>query len=388
MSEEGPLPDPARQFAWTPAEKFVAHRNMHRLFASDGFDASSKPLALPPGPALTGVRYTHAGATHDLDSYFARTHAAGLLVLHDGAIVLERYAGGTSTETRWATRSVAKSFTSTLVGVALREGAIRSLDDRVTDYVPELAGTLYERVTLRQNLQMTSGQPHASEFPSILPLHQCLVDRERHGLLRELPRFAAYGPGVQLPGERFAYHSADVIVSGLVLERATGCRPAQYLQAKLWQPFGMERAGYWNLDGPEGTTFANSGIGACLRDWARFGLFMLRDGQLPDGTRLLPEGWVAAATTPSAASVRAGTPYGFNWWLPDAHGRAVVPGEATWYSARGNAGQRIFIHPTERLVIVKWAAWDNPPAQPSGDAALHEDELLFAAIVRQCRPLR
>lgn len=374
-------PDPARQFEWTPAEKLVAHRNMHVMFASDTIEAAATPCPLPYVPQLATLTYALPDGMQDLDGYFTRTHATGLLVLKNGQIALERYAGGNTETTLWASRSVAKSFVSTLIGAALHDGAIRSLDDRVADYVPELAGTLYERVTLRQNLQMTSGQPHDNEFPSILALHQCLVNRERHGLLRALKRFAAPGTPWHPPGERFVYHSADVIVSGLVLERATGCRPARYLQDKIWKPFGMEQPAYWNLDGPGGTTFANSGISACLRDWARLGLFMLHEGRLPQGTQVLPDGWIVEATTPSAASLHAGNPYGFNWWLVQADSDAP-PGQAP-YSARGSAGQRIFIDPARQLVIAKWATWDNPPMAPSGKTALAEDDILFTAIARQ-----
>lgn len=303
------LPIAARQFAWTPEEKLVAHRNMHVLFPSDLVRAGARAWPLPPGRPLADVSYEWQGRTHGLDAWFARTNATGLLVLKDGAIVLERYARGNTPETLWASRSVAKSFTSTLVGMALRDGALRSLDDAVTDYLPELSGTLYERVSLRQNLQMTSGQPHETEFPSILPLHECIVRADEQGcLLRVLKAFGAIGAGVLPPGRRFAYHSADVIVSGLVVQRATGSSLARYLERKLWQPFGMERVAAWNLEAPGGATFANSGLSACLRDWGRFGLFMLREGALPDGTRQLPEGWIEEATRPSDASLQAGAP--------------------------------------------------------------------------------
>ena len=378
------LPIAARQFAWTPEEKLVAHRNMHVLFPSDLVRAGAQPWPLPQGRPLASVNYEWQGRTHDLDAWFARTNATGLLVLKDGAIVLERYARGNTPGTLWASRSVAKSFTSTLVGMALHDGALRSLDDAVTDYLPELRGTLYERVSLRQNLQMTSGQPHETEFPSILPLHECTVRADEQGcLLRELKAFGAIGAGVLAPGRRFAYHSADVIVSGLVVQRATGSSLASYLERKLWRPFGMERAAAWNLEAPGGATFANSGLCACLRDWGRFGLFMLREGVLPDGSRQLPEGWIEEATRPSDASLQAGAPYGFNWWRPDPTSPARIPGGHSVYSARGSAGQTLMLNPAKGMVIAKWAVWDGPAGAPTGDIRRHEDDLLFAAIVAQ-----
>ena len=228
---------------------------------------------------------------------------------------------------------------------------------------------------------MTSGQPYATEFPSIIPFHTCTVKGDEPGcLLRELRALGASGQGERPPGTRFAYHSADVLASGLVIERATGRSLASYLQEKIWQPLGMEHDAYWNLEAAGGLAFANSGISASLRDWARFGLFMLNEGGLPDGVSLLPPGWIEEATCASDASVAAGTPYGFNWWLAKDYESS---GNGGAYSARGNAGQRILVHPAKRMVICKWAAW--PTGQTSMGAAelLAEDEALFASIAQQ-----
>ena len=370
------LPLASAQFDWTPRQKVVAHRNMHHLFPTELIEAGPATLPLPAGPQLADLTYWFGGEQYWLDDYFRRTHVAGLLVLKDGLVVQEKYACGNDEHTVWASRSVAKSVTSTLMGIALHEGAIRSLDEKVGDYIPELRGTLYEDVTLRQNLRMTSGQPHDSEFPSILAFHACMVKGEESGCFLRVLKDFAKREDARPPGTMFAYHSADVIVSGIVVQRAVGCTLAEYLQKKLWQPFGMERAAGWNLEAPGGQTFANSGLSACLRDWGRFGLFLLREGELPDGTRLLGPDWIREATTPSEASLRAGKAYGFNWWM--THGPGV-------YAAHGNAGQRILIDPAERVVIAKWATWNNPPAAPSAPAADLEDAALFAAIVEHLK---
>jgi CubicO group peptidase (beta-lactamase class C family) len=176
-----------------------------------------------------------------------------------------------------------------------------------------------------------------------------------------------------------------VIASGIVLERAVGKTLAAYLQDKLWRPFGMAQDAYWNLEAPGGHAFANSGICASLRDWARFGLFMLREGVLRDGTELLPDGWIAEAITPSSASLRASAPYGFNWWRPDPACPSRMNGSESCYSARGSAGQRILINPAKKLVICKWAVWGNGQLTDMGAPLLYEDEALFASIVERLR---
>lgn len=374
------LPGPEDQFRWSVAEKTVAHRHFDLLFPSETIASGDHVLPLVKADKPISIGFDYDGRRLTIADYFARSNATGLLVLKGDRILFERYARGNGPDTHWASRSMAKSVTATLIGIALKEGKIHSLDDAVERYVPELADTRYGPVTLRQTLQMTSGMPD-TEFPSALPLQACTVKRERGCFIRELKAIAAVDrPDYAKPGTRFSYLSADVIVNGLVLERATGMSPAQYLSSRIWRPFGMERDAYWNLEAEGGATFANSGIGATLRDYGRFGLFVMQGGRLGDGDMLLPADWAKDALTPSRASVIAGTPYGFNWWLNPP--KSDAPGISHTYYARGSNGQLIVINPDERLVIVKWAVWDNDPAKPSGATAKDMDDALFDAIIK------
>jgi CubicO group peptidase (beta-lactamase class C family) len=187
----------------------------------------------------------------------------------------------------------------------------------------------------------------------------------------------------------------DAILCGIVVERATGKRPAAYLSEKVWQPYGMQADGFWNTEADGGATFTCSGIGATLRDYARFGQFILAGGEC-GGNQVLPEWWMHEATRPSEASLRDGSPYGFQWWLHSAegvssvHAGAVDPrrpfgdsvpmrGATSMFYALGNAGQSIAINRAEEVVIVKWAAWRDT-AGPNGRGR-HADATLFAALV-------
>jgi CubicO group peptidase (beta-lactamase class C family) len=294
---------------------------------------------------------------------------------------VERYARGYNENSSGSSRSMAKTFLGTLVGVAVRDGRIRSLDDTVGQYVPELAPTMYGKVSVRDLLTMTSGVPYR-ENPNdptsdLFPLQACTVKGEPGCLLRFVKDLGSRQATPAQPGTAFNYSSADSVVEAILLERAIGKSAAQYLSEKIWIPFGMEQDGYWNVEAPGSVVVGPSGVGATLRDYGRFGLYLMRAGVLPDGTRTLPDDWFAQALQPTAASVNAKRPYGFNVWLPNGS----MPGPATFFG-QGSSGQVLMVDPAKRLVIVKWAAWDNGPAQR---AMREEDWSLFKAIAATVR---
>lgn len=396
--DQAVLPRAEDQLLWTTAEKFIAHRNMHHLFPRDVISSGDyiHPLETI---ANIDVSYTYNGKGMTLDSYFSDNQTTGLIMLKGGKIVLEKYAHGNDASTRWASRSMAKSFTSTLVGTAIQDGVIDAVDDLVTKYVPELAGSLYDGVSLRQTLQMVSGVPFIEDYKDpnadVYTLQACTVGREVGSFLRLLDKVAnRVSQQKKPPGSAFYYSSLDSILCGIIVERATGKRPAAYLSEKIWKPFGMEGDGFWNTEADGGTTFTASGIGATLRDYARFGQFILEGGSI--GTeRVLPSWWLSEATKPSEASLKERTPYGFQWWLHTAQGVNSIsagavdpatpfadpvrlPGAETVYYALGNAGQSITINPAQKVVIVKWAAW-NDSKGPEGRGR-HADAAVFAAL--------
>ena len=354
-------------------------RNIHRLFPTRGVNPSATPRALPRSPRpLTDVRFTDRDSTYDLDRYLELNRVAAVLVLDSGRIALERYRFGNGPRTRWMSMSIAKSISSTLVGAALRDGLIRSLDDAVTRYVPALAGSAYDGVTIRDVLMMSSGVQWTERYTDPTSDRRRLLDAQisqRPGsalaVMRSLPRAAP-------PGTRNNYSTGETQVLAEVLRGAVKMPLAEYLSAKIWRPAGMESEARWWLDSPDGVEIGGSGISATLRDYGRFGQFVLEQGIVGTDT-ILPPGWVAEAASPKI--LRGGTPldYGYMWWT------APTPEAARdrAFTAEGIHGQYVYVNPAAHVVIVVWSAQPKPT-----DGAVVNDHPFFAAVVAAIRPGR
>lgn len=351
-------------------------RNIDRLFPTRVIPHATKPWPLPQAALpLTLVRFTDRGAQLTLDDYLERNRVAGLLVLDHGRIALERYRFGNSPRTRWMSMSIAKSITSTLVGAALKQGDITSLSDSVTHYVPALAGSAYEGVTIRDVLMMASGvrwnetyTDPASDRRRLLEAQISQVPGSALALMRSLPRAAE-------PGTVNNYNTGETQVAAAILRRAVGQPLATYLGERIWSRFGMEADAAWWLDSPDGVEIGGSGISATLRDYGRFGLFLLANG-IAGGDSILPAGWIDEATTPK--TLRLGTPldYGYLWWpgtTPAAHRDGA-------FAAEGIYGQFLYVNPTAQIVIVVWSA----RARPVGADAI-DDWTFFDAVTAQLR---
>lgn len=284
------------------------------------------------------------------------TFTNALLVLKDGRIVFEDYRNRMTPEARHTAFSMSKTITAMLVGIALERGEIDSLDDPAEKYVPQLAGTGYDGVTIRQILRMRSGVDYEERYdfganPSFAGrLHEQAIVLNRM-------RFAEGALETKrgnAPGSTFNYSTLDTMVLGWILEEATGETLEAQMEQRLWQPLGAEADGFWLADGPPGAGRALNGMGfnATLRDFARLGQLLLDDGMRGE-TRILPEGWVEQMTamTPTDGP-RPG--YGFQTWQVDDE-----PGA---YAAVGLAGQFIYVHPETRTVIVKLSHY--PPVEP------------------------
>lgn len=305
----------------------------------------------------------------DLETFNRENRSTGMIVLHRGRIVYEGYWLGADAESHFNSWSMAKSVTGTLIGIAEAEGLIESIEDPIVSYVPELADTAYRDVTIEQALQMSSGVrydettgfitisclalPPGPIFADCDPVRAELGNLE--GLLLSLNERAAP------PGTEFEYSTVETQVLGWVLKNATGRSPAEYLSEKIWQPLGMEDDAEWLLDGPGGPPLAGMSLNARLRDYARFGLLMLSDGVL-DGKRMLPEGWVKRATTPSKPYLEQLDPqifgYQYQWWvIPD--GLVVANGSGA-FEAEGAQGQFLHIDPQHELVVAMTSHWPGP----------------------------
>jgi len=323
---------------WTPEQQVAGYRNMDRIVPVRWIRAGDDPLMLPARPLdLDAVAVKYGDQAMTVAEYLEAGSVAGLLVVKDGAIVYERYRLGNDEDTRWLSYSVTKSVVSMLVGAAIRDGYIESVDEKVTDYLPRLRGSAYDNARIRDLLHMASGVAWDETYDD--PESDInRVDWETLALYDYLREKPAAG----LPGETFNYNTAETNLVGNLLRAAIGNNLSVYLEQKIWQPFGMADDAYWNLTESGGGEFGGCCINATLRDYARLGLFALNNGRLADGTPVLPKDWMAESTTPSQ-----GYPYyGYQWWLP---------GDGS-YRASGIFGQGIYVVPQANVVIALHSA--------------------------------
>ena len=340
---------------WTQEERIVGFRNFDAIYNTRPIDHGSDFLPLRSEPMdFSAVEYEVEGETHTLDGHLESHFVAGILVAKGDRILLERYRLGHDEESRWVSYSIAKSVTSMLIGAAIEDGYIRSVDEQVTDYLPRLKGTAYEGATIRNVLQMASGVAWNEDYTDAesdvgragAANGMVLVDY-LGGLARE-----------ENPGLRFNYNTGETNLVGSVLRAAIGNNASSYLEAKLWRPF-MEHPATWSIT--ENVELGGCCIHATLRDYARIGMFALTGGVLPDGTRVLPEGWMRDSTTPSGGY----SGYGYLWWLL----------EDGAYAGIGIFGQLIWVHPKDEVVIVTHSAW---PAATGGEFSAHRWALVDA----------
>jgi CubicO group peptidase (beta-lactamase class C family) len=325
---------------WSQAQRDAAFRAMDRLpvlAKSRVVPAGPTPRPLPPGPPLK--------LPLDVDAYMAGQRSAALLVLHDGRLRLERYGLGFDASGRWTSFSVAKSLTATLVGAALRDGHIRSMDDKVSDYLPQMKGSAYDDVSLRQLLTMTSGvrwnEDYGDPASDVARFNNHKPEPGVDALvsyLRQLPREAP-------AGTRWNYSTGETNLVGLLLAAATKKPLSQLLSEKVWVPVGMEQQATWILS-RTGQEISGCCIQATPRDYARFGQFIL-DGAKINGQPIVPDGWLVEATGSRTGIGQPGRGYGYQWWT-------YADGS---FTARGIFGQGIYIDPVRKLVIVSNANW-------------------------------
>jgi CubicO group peptidase (beta-lactamase class C family) len=387
------IPDPKDMLLWTQAERVIGFRNTFRMYGGDVFHAGAgKVYPLPrTGHPLPPIDYRMNGRRYGLDDYLRRQSVTGLLVLKDGAIAYEYYGNGNTDKTLWTSRSVAKSVVSILIGIAIQEGAIKSVDAPIIDYLPEVRGSAWDEVTLRELLQHTSGvawnENYADPHSDFARLTRCEADREPYDCVLGLIRSVKRKPGVR-PGELWSYNTGGAWLAGRVLERATGMPIAKYLQTRIWSRFAMESDGVWEALVPGRVDMGGHGFNATLRDWGRFALFVSQQGRLPSGERMLPADWIRDSTTWTKAqgSVTPSAPdgqYGYQWWFLDAASSAErgagteTASHSFW--AEGIYGQSIAIDPSRRLILVQWSTWEKAEMP---DAFYDEQAVFFDALAR------
>ena len=390
------LPDPHNMLVWDQTSRVVGFRNTYRMYEGDVFSTRGvKPFQLAQASRkLPAIQYVIEDNSYNIDNYLANQSVTGLLILKDGKIVYEFYDSGNTPQTLWTSRSVAKSVVSVLIGVAIKEGKIKSVDDKITLYLPELKGTAWEDVTLHQLMQHTSGvvwnENYASPNSDFSSMTQCEAKPSPYDCVLKLVKSVEREPGVK-PGEVWSYNTGGAWLVGRVLENATGMTIAKYLESRVWSRYGMQQDGVWHALIKDKTDMGGHGFNASLRDWGRFGQFVLTGGELPSGEKILPQDWMSRSTnwTTAKGSVTPSSPegqYGYQWWYsaPPAPDANAEPKQASnseqTYWARGIFGQSIAINPAEKLVIVQWSTWKN--AKTPNSFYDNEQVLFVNAVVK------
>jgi CubicO group peptidase (beta-lactamase class C family) len=337
---------------WSPEERLRNFPAMEKIFPGHIVKAGRKVKPLPAGTPL-------ALPETEVTEFIAAQNISGLIVLKDGKVLLERYALGFGPEGRWTSFSVAKSFTSTLVGAAIRDCHIKSVEEPVTRYIPELTGSGYDGVTIAQLLTMTSGvkwnenyTDPKSDVARMFTLEPPPGMDPTVAYMRTLPRETA-------PGAKFVYKTGETNLIGVLVAKATRKPLAAYLSEKIWKPYGMERDAFWMTD-QTGQEVGGCCLSVSLRDYARMGQLAMEGGK-----GIVPAGWFADATR-AHVTLRPGFGYGYQWWtFPDGR-----------FGAQGIFGQAIFIDPASRVVIAAVGAWPK-----ASDQALGFSRLAFAGKV-------
>jgi CubicO group peptidase (beta-lactamase class C family) len=330
---------------WPQAQREAQFRRMYERFPSDRAAHGTQVHALPNGkPLALGGQ----GASGLLASYMDQHHLAGVMVLQHGRVRLQRYALGFRPEQRWESFSVAKSVTSTLLGIALQRGDIHGMGDTLDTYIPELRDSAYAKVTVQQLLTMTSGVHWNEDYADAksdvaqMYLHAC-VGGQAHILsyLKKQPR--------QWPaGTHWNYNTAETDLLGILVQRATHRSLAAYLSETIWRPYGMAADAYWIKDECDGSDTGGSGLSASLGDYARLGQFMLDGGRI-DGKPVVAKAWLDGALRRQESVDDPERGYGYLWWT-DKDGS---------YAAIGIFGQMVYVDPARQLVIAQVGAWPH-----------------------------
>lgn len=343
-------------FFSTP-ERRVAFKNIDQLYPTRLIERGEDVYELGDNPAdLSNLEYEVDGETFLFSEFKRNPGIKGLIVVKDEDIAHEWYAEGNNREMLWISFSVTKSVTSMLIGAAIADGYIESVDEPVVHYLPRLRGTGYESATIQDVLNMASGVSWNEDYAD--PHSDVANAGSANGL--DLVRYLSGMPREHEPGQVFNYNTGETNLVGEILRSAIGNNATTYLTHRIWQPFGMEYDANWLLNEPGGVETGGCCISATLRDYARIGLFAMEDGILTDGSRVLPKGWMNASTSPSTGADF----YGYLWWLREGS-----------YSAQGIFGQHIWINPDKNLVI---AVHSNAPTATGSDYQEHLSAVLNA----------
>jgi CubicO group peptidase (beta-lactamase class C family) len=329
-----------RESDYKDLEKFPA-RTIHN--APPVFRFDKLPADNPYASQIEAIASDSSNGS--LEDYLNASGTTAFLVIHDDRLLYERYFNGYDETSLNTSFSMAKSFASALVGIAIDKERIKSVDEPITNYLPELLekDERFKSITIRHLLTMSSGIKY--EEGGDLPWSEEADDTKTYYAtdLRELALENCRIEGE--PGEYFEYNNYNPLLVGMILERATGMSVSRYMEEELWKPIGMEADGSWSLDSTQsGFEKMESGVNARARDFARFGMLFAKEGGW-EGRQLISRGWVEESTR-ADATTDPSLGYQYFWWVN-------TPDDRNHFSARGNYGQYIYVAPEKDLVIVR-----------------------------------
>jgi len=334
---------PKSMLFWNTEEKLFGFKNIQHILPTRLIKKSSEPYSFTYQLVnLNSLTYRYGGRKYTIEDYINTFQVAGLIVVKDDKILYENYHFGNDETTKWMSFSVTKSVTSMLIGVAIKDGFIKSVNDPISSYVADLNQGNYSNVSIEDVLQMSSGIDWNEDYAdanSDVNIASGFNDTKLYSYLNKLEVSSK-------PGTKFNYNTAESNVIGGIVREATGQNLSTYLEQKIWQPFGMEFDAYWVLDSDYSQELGGCCISATLRDYARIGVFSLKNGLLLDGTNTLPNDWMIQSTKPSSGF----SYYGYQWWLAGSGYKS--------YYADGIFGQFIWVDPDSRTVIAIQSARD------------------------------
>ena len=338
---------------FTGAEQYQSFNRLHKIFPVTEMPPSrsiyqfqtTDPMTLPDS-------FSYLGEQIQTIEMLGRSDTAALLILQGGKITFEDYWLTGGEDQTWLSMSVAKSFISALVGIAIEQGYIADIDQAVTDYVPQLESSAYDQVAIKDILQMSSGASWNEDYGD--PESDINRFGRIFALGGSMNEFAATLVREFEPGTYNRYNSTDTQVLGMLLTEATGRTVSDYMIENIWHPMGAEHKAYWLTDLQE-MEMVFGGLNATARDYAKLGE-MYRLGGMFNGRQIVPASWVEASIKPDAPHLIPGDNpasdwplgYAYQWWIPE--------GSEEEFMAIGVYNQFIYVAPEKNLVIVKLSA--------------------------------
>ncbi len=366
-----------RQRFLDPDINTITFHNIDEIFETRRVPTAGPVWEIPVKLAPLNFTYEYNGKTVPAEDFAEHTYTNAILIIKGGKIVFERYLNQTNENTHFLSMSMAKSITSILVGMAVADGAILSVNDPIIKYVPELKNSGYADVTIRQALLMRSGcnWDERYDFNKATPMSEL----HNGAIVENRIRFTSAAlslKSIHPPGSQFNYSTVETGVLGWVLERAVGKPIEDYMADRWWKKAGMQSYGFWIADGKPGVGRVVNGMGfnAVLRDYGRIGLMMLHNGKA-NSQRLLPQAWVRESTVPDKSNelIYPGSNMGYQyqWWT-------LTDSDA--YCAIGLQGQYIYVDPATKTVVIKLSYY------PPGDTKAENETMVFFRAVSKWQP--